>query len=418
MYWSRNKIRSFSQISYYDFEKEFLNKIKEDINNTDKDYILEVDEEEYKKYLIDKYTLEPLVIYKESESFDTPVKRKETIEDKYFRSHTYEVVAYVFTIKYIFSGSPVLFKVQSNPWIMKSYEIDVNESTNEVSFDFVIYKQDAEEFNKTKEDCFNSAFTNIKNINENIKSINNQISPLITSIFNSRKNSFINENNFFKAIKANINPDTRSIFSAPTIKKKQIPKPVESNSKEWSSEPVMSMEMYLDVIKVIYEAGRGMERKPSLVKNKDEEELRDQFLFLLETRYEGISVTGETFNKKGKTDILLKYAKDNSNLFVGECKFWHGTSEFHAAINQLFDRYLTWRDSKAALLLFVRNKEFTKTISVIKSETIKHPYYKESKGNRGETSLSYVFRLPNDKEKDVYLEIIVFDFYEGKNNAY
>ena len=64
-----------------------------------------------------------------------------------------------------------------------------------------------------------------------------------------------------------------------------------------------------------------MERKPSLYEGKDEEGLRDVFVAMLETRFEGITATGETFNHCGKTDILLKYAEDGTNLFIAECKF-------------------------------------------------------------------------------------------------
>jgi hypothetical protein len=64
---------------------------------------------------------------------------------------------------------------------------------------------------------------------------------------------------------------------------------------------------------------------PSTYKNKGEEELRDHILLLLEPNFEG-SATGETFNKSGKTDILLRY--DGKNVFIGECKFWKGVRLF------------------------------------------------------------------------------------------
>ena len=166
----------------------------------------------------------------------------------------------------------------------------------------------------------------------------------------------------------------------------------------------------MELRSVLFRSGKSMEKKPALYQNRDEEGLRDQFLFVLETRYEGITATGETFNKKGKTDIILKYAADNTNLFVAECKFWKGQSEFHQAINQLFDRYLTWRDSKVALIFFVKNNDFTKVLESVKEETSNHEYYKKPNGVNGESSFSYIFRLPNDENKDVYLEIILFHF--------
>jgi hypothetical protein len=172
----------------------------------------------------------------------------------------------------------------------------------------------------------------------------------------------------------------------------------------------MSDEMYGEVLKVIYDAGKSMERKPALYRDEDEAGLRDLFLFLLETRYEGITATGETFNRSGKTDILLKYAKDGSNVFVAECKFWHGVSELREAINQLFDRYLSWSDSKVALILFVKIIGFTKVLETIKSEVEKHPYFLRYLGDRRETSFSYKFHLSQDIDKEVYFEVMAFHY--------
>ena len=39
---------------------------------------------------------------------------------------------------------------------------------------------------------------------------------------------------------------------------------------------------------------------------------------------------------------------------MGECKMWCGAKELAQAVNQLWS-YLTWRDCKAALLLFNRD---------------------------------------------------------------
>lgn len=71
--------------------------------------------------------------------------------------------------------------------------------------------------------------------------------------------------------------------------------------------------------------------------------------------FESGTATAETFNKEGKTDILLK-AADRTNVFVAECAIWSGKSDFQDKIDQLFG-YLTWTDSKAAVVLFVDRQE-------------------------------------------------------------
>ena len=106
---------------------------------------------------------------------------------------------------------------------------------------------------------------------------------------------------------------------------------------------------------------------------------------------------------------MLKY-EDGTNLFVAECKFWTGEKDFLAAIHQLFDRYLTWRDSKAALLLFVTNKGFTSVVQKVRDEAAKHPYFVRTLAERAETSLAFEFHLPDDKQRLVRFAILLFAF--------
>ena len=403
------RVRSFSETSCSVYERHLTDEIKSEIESKGKEYILGVDEKEYKRYLINKYALELLSIDYNSESFDKPTISKEWVEDRHYREK-YQTEVYNFTVKYSFNGSAVLFKIQPNIWTVTSAEIYVNEMNNTVSFSFKLYQKDPEEFNRTKSDYQERAFTNMNNANAWAERWNNSLPSLIASLFQEQKTKYQQENDFFAAINVKANPNTNSVFTAPTIKKKIIPQPTASKEKEFSENPKMTLEMYYDTLKVIYDFGKSMEKKPSTYEGKDEEGIRDLFLLILETRYDGTTATGETFNKDGKTDIILKYANDGSNLFVAECKLWHGASEFHKAISQLFDKYLTWRDSKTALLLFVTNRDFTNVIATIKAEVVKHPYFVKSVEQRGETSFSYHFHLPNDKDKIVFFEVIAFHY--------
>jgi hypothetical protein len=402
-------INSFSEIRSFDFTRQLSDKIKSEIEGKGKEYILGVDEEEFKAFLIDYYSLEPLNIDYNSETVDEPTVSKEWVEDRFYREK-YQTEVFSFTIRYKFTGSSILFRVQPSTWTMTSAEIYVNNQNSTVSFSFKLSKKDPEEFKRTKSDFQRRAFTNLENTNQVATSWMQSLPGIVNSLFQQQKKKYLQENDFFTAINVKVNKDTTSVFTAPTIKKKVIPQPVISKHKEFSSEPMMAKEMYDDILKVIYDLGKSMEKKPSTYKDKDEEGIRDQFLLVLETRYDSTTATGETFNRGGKTDIILKYAKDSSNLFVAECKFWQGTSEFHKAISQLFDRYLTWRDSKTALILFVTNKDFTSVIDTIKKETPNHPYFLKSTGTRGETSFSFHFHLPQDKDKIVFLEIIAFHY--------
>jgi hypothetical protein len=87
-------------------------------------------------------------------------------------------------------------------------------------------------------------------------------------------------------------------------------------------------------------------------------------MFNLSTNYEAadgseLFIGGEIETGNGKTDILVRH--HNRSLFIAECKFWHGSNRFDEAIEQLLS-YTTWRDTKAAIILFIMNKDATAVI--------------------------------------------------------
>ena len=208
-----------------------------------------------------------------------------------------------------------------------------------------------------------------------------------------------------------MNPKSDDFMIPSPVTKKTIPIPVSETSKNIKKEtvPILQEEVYIDIKEVLYNVGNAIERKPSIYLNKHEEDLRDIFLLFLETRYESASGVGEAFNKKGKTDILLKYAKDGSNLFVAECKIWNGQKKLHDAIDQLLG-YLTHRDSKTALIVFVEQKEFTSLIMKIKEEIKNHKHFRQFVKDTYETSFSYKFSLPEDSKKIILIEVMLFHF--------
>ncbi len=401
-------MKSFSEVSWLDFPKTYYQTIKEKISSQGKEYILKVDENEYINYLIEHFRIEPLKVLMDTRQVSEPISSKERRQDMFGRDYISD--CYSFIVTYIFEGHGGLFKVQPNPYTWSYYDINVNNQNKTVSYSFKIYKQDANEFNQINSECYSRAFANLKNINTNVAEFNSTFEQTVRSLFINEKEHYKKENEFFAAINVKVDKSTESIFSAPTIQKKIITQPRLEKNKEFNSVPSMSQEMYNDVLKVVYDSGKSMEKKPALYKGKDEEGLRDQFLFIMETRYSGTTATGETFNSEGKADIILKYAEDGTNLFIAECKFWHGTSEYLKAISQLFDRYLTWRDSKVAIIVFVQNRDFTNVLNSIKKETPNHEYFIKHTSDRGESSFGYEFHLKQDSDKIVQVEVMAFHF--------
>lgn len=143
---------------------------------------------------------------------------------------------------------------------------------------------------------------------------------------------------------------------------------------------------------------------PSTYAGKDEEHLRDHILLILEPNFEG-SATGETFNKKGETDILLRH--ESSNVFVAELKYWHGKKAYLDTITQLLS-YLTWRDSKADVVIFVSNKDFSSVLTTIRESTHEHPNYLGFVKEVDEGWFQYRFHINGDTNREVRLAVQAF----------
>ena len=124
----------------------------------------------------------------------------------------------------------------------------------------------------------------------------------------------------------------------------------------------------------------------------------------LEPRFEG-STTGETFNKTGKTDILIRY--DKNNVFVAECKFWDGKAHHVKAIDQILS-YLTWRDSKTAIVYFVRRKDISPVLKEIAEETPKHANFVRRIGEKHPSWQMFELHLPGDEGCKIRLTILAF----------
>jgi len=253
--------------------------------------------------------------------------------------------------------------------------------------------------------------TNLPRVHAETKPWNDGLEILIQQSLESRIGVVSKKFDFMEKIGLKVNPKSTEFLVPPTVIKKTIPTPATETTKTVAKEkvPILQQEVYNDIKEVLYNVGKAIERKPSIYKDKHEEDLRDIFLLFLETRYESTTGVGEAFNKKGRTDILLKYAKDGTNLFVAECKIWKGQKKLSEAIDQLLG-YLTHRDSKTALIFFVDQKEMTSIVNTIKTEITKHPNFIKHIKDTYEHSINYEFSLPDDSNKKIQIEVMLFHF--------
>jgi hypothetical protein len=166
-------------------------------------------------------------------------------------------------------------------------------------------------------------------------------------------------------------------------------------------EPVLEDRVFDHILSVVRMQAREMERAPKTYTQMEEEARRDLFLATLNTHYEGRG-SAEAFNVDGKTDILIRY--EHKSLFIAECKFWQGAKGFTDAIGQLFG-YASWRDTKLALIIFVREKGMTEIVEKGRSALAAHPQFVAWETAVGDTELRAIMSWPGDDRRHADLNV-------------
>lgn len=170
-------------------------------------------------------------------------------------------------------------------------------------------------------------------------------------------------------------------------------------------EPTLDESDYQHILGVMDNMTKVMERSPHTFHKMGEEDIRQHFLVQLNGQYEG-QATGETFNFEGKTDILIR--SEGRNIFIAECKFWHGEKGFAETVDQLLS-YLTWRDTKTALVVFNKNKNLSGVLEAIKAAMPNHPQYKRGPKIEGETRFRYILASTSDPNREIIVTVLVYD---------
>jgi hypothetical protein len=199
-------------------------------------------------------------------------------------------------------------------------------------------------------------------------------------------------------------PDAPKTYVAPVVRKKlQVIQP--ATTAPFAPEPMLEEATYKSILDIIQSMTLVMERSPTAFSKMGEEDLRQHYLVQLNGQFEG-AATGETFNYQGKTDILIR--EKDRNIFIAECKFWRGEKSFSDTIDQMLS-YLSWRDTKTAIVLFNRNKGLSDVLTKVQATAKAHPHFKRGPTVEGDTRFRFIFGNPSDHNREVILTALVFD---------
>ncbi len=382
-------------------------KLVVEVTAEEQNRLLYMNHTQYVDYLVAKYRIEPLRLQLEQKSV-TSTERMVPAEWFPGGGVAFNVVAgrsykkQVITYHIPFTGAPDLVSYKPSKRIMWTTEVELSRST--ISFEIVNFSDQPEDIKLEAESRIDHIATQCRYVEEQVEKYNGELEDMAEATVSRRKAELLKQANLVASLDVPVrrSENVPPTFAVPVTRKTIAVKPATS-SIEFVPEPAVSDADYRQILEVVYDLGRNIERHPSIYRGKREEELRDLFIMQLSPHFH--SVTGETFNKSGKTDVLVRH--EGANVFVAECKFWHGEKAHLAAIDQVLS-YLTWRDSKAAIICFVQSRELNPVLDKIKLMTSNHPCFVKDRGPVKAGHFQFDFHMQGDPSRQVFLAVLCF----------
>ena len=366
--------------------------------------LLNTDVEALVAYFLDKYSVVVPTLDREGMEGSHHERAYETYDQWEKRPITVPGEAYDFEVP--FTGEPDVFKMQPNTYSMNPPSAEVVGHTLKFTVAGGTLTPDA------IQQQVNSLLTSIDQYlgwhRALWASYPDQLGHAVRAAIGSRTSRLLQLKGSAAAlaglgIKIKEKPGDARTFVPPTVKQKIQPQ-LPPMRPAVAPEPTLDKGVYQNILGLIRGAGRSIEQSSSRTRSLDEESLRDMFLVPLNAHFG--NATGEAFNVTGKTDILIRH--ETGNIFVAEFKIWGGEKRFIATIDQLLS-YLSWRDTKTAIVMFNRNAGFSGVVAKMRELVKTHPNYVGGPVRLDETSDSYTFSLPHDKDRQITVALLAFD---------
>lgn len=382
-------------------------KLKQEIEHLEADYILKVSETDLEEYLAAKHVVQPLQLNEEAayrqEPRDTQI---DVTHNPSYGNRTTHVTGTAITVSIPFTGESQLFHYQPSHYTLNPPRGSISGSKLELTYTFVSPNPDgiAEQFNRD----LASIKEYVEWANRDVTIFNESLRQYIRESIRRRKEKLLADREVGAALGIPLKKrqDAPKSYSVPVKRRRpKIQRPKVDTEDAFEPEPALAESEYNEILKIVQSMVEVIERSPHAFSEMGEEDLRQHFLVQLNGQYQG-QATGETFNYTGKTDILIRV--DGKNIFIAECKFWRGPKSLRETIDQLLG-YTSWRDTKAAILLFNRNKYFSKVLEKVPGVAEKHGCYKRTIGVENETTFRYVFHQPSDPNRELLLTVLAFD---------
>ena len=386
-----------------------VQKMADEIGSLSEARVLNTSLEVLCDYFVEKYRVEPLVIDEsgiQSDYGDTQIDVSRRVEYAVFgQGGPTHVTGTRITFFVPFSGDPELFKYRPSTFSLSHLQGVVR--GNELVFVYDRTTQEAPNIRSEFDRELQSVQQYLSRISDQVEQFNSTIRPKASQNIGARREKLLQDRGIIEGLGFPLRrrSGVPATYASPEVKRRIVPQLPPVSTTPYRPDPTLAMDKYEHILSVISNMVMVMERSPSAFRTMKEEDLRQHFLVQLNGQYEG-QATGETFNYEGKTDILIRV--EGKNIFIAECKFWTGPAGLSEALDQLL-AYTSWRDTKAALLIFNRETTMSTVLRRIPQAVQGHANYKDDLNYDSESGFRYVFSHRDDPDRELTVTVLAFD---------
>lgn len=379
----------------------------------DENRLLNTAPDDLKRYLVEKYSVTPIVLLRDqwyADHEDTPIDVRHDprrwIND---RSRPAMVAGERIEVRIPFEGESELFYAKANTFNMNPPRAVIER--NEMVLRYESPADQPQDIRPLMDRALADIEEHLRWQRGMIDAHNSALPGVAEQAIQQRRERLLVQSRRAAALGIPIRrrDGAPKTYAVPTTRKKVVSSPPQASAAQFAPEPAWALDQYEQALKIMQDMTLVMERSPGAFKTMDEEALRQHFLVQLNGQFEG-KATGETFNIAGKTDILLR--EGDRNVFIAECKFWKGPKAFSEAIEQLLG-YTTWRDSKTAILVFNRGTETSTVLAGIDATVKAHANFKRTETWSHESGFRYVLHVNGDKNRELIVTVLVFHVPKG-----
>ncbi len=401
----------FSETDWFAVEAHRHKELEKEVADIDGNRLLNTSVDDLCGYLVEKYRIDVPILNKDRIHVDQRETQIDVSRDPMRaisdRSRPFYIPGTEIEITVAFIGDAEVFRFR-----LPAYELNPSPPRGNVkgmTITFFITGADlvANDVRREIDNTVDRIDSHLTRLRGKVDIFDNKLDSIVRRCIEQRREKLLANQNLVESLGFPLRErnDSPKTYQAPEVRRKINPTLPLASSMPYKPEPTLDEVNYKHILEVIENMAQVMEYSPSAFSAMPEETLRWHFVVQLNGHYEG-QATAETFNYEGKTDILIR--SQGKNIFIAECKYWDGSKKFIYAIDQLLS-YSSWRDTKVAIIIFNRHKEFTKVLETIKLTTKAHPNCKRELDKRSETSFRFIFSHRDDTNRELTITTVAFD---------